>query len=297
MRRITLTLLLALAPLAARAQYTDRIPFDGEPGGTYCVLFSGAANVAVNLTETAQAGRYEVLATALDEGVLAAGTYTGRVYNRAASGLNPTTHASLWVASVSAFQWDGDSIVTADERLVLRATADTGSGTIGRALHNLRQYFGSSTTGVASAAGLANGPSGSAEVDRAAAQMIASWVIASRGTFYPNRNAVWVMERTATGIDVVDDKILTKRDTETRKLWVDVSGLLGRNEAIESIGVVSVTEDPTIVADSEGFTAGSLIYFEVDGGTANDECTVTVADVTTTEGQVFDIEVPLNVVD
>lgn len=161
MRRITLTLLLALAPLVAQAQYTDRIPFDGEPGGTYCILFSGAANVAVNLTETAQAGRYEVLATALDEGVLAAGTYTGRVYNRAASGLNPTTHAELWVASLSAFAWDGDSIVTDSEHLLLTATSDAGSGTIGRALHNLRQFFGSSTTGVASAAGLQNAPTGS----------------------------------------------------------------------------------------------------------------------------------------
>lgn len=162
-KRLTLALIFALEPLSARAQYTDRLVFDGEPGESYCVLFYprvSGNDVALDLTETAQAGRYELLATAMDEGVLSAATYTGRVYARAASGLNPTTHAELWVASLSAFRWDGDSIVTDSEHLLLTATSDAGSGTIGRALHNLRQFFGASTTGVASAAGLANAPTG-----------------------------------------------------------------------------------------------------------------------------------------
>lgn len=79
-----------------------------------------------------------------------------------------TTSATLSTNPLAggSIDWDGSA-----ERLTPTATqittgilgtttTDTGAGTIGRALHNLRQYFGTVNTGVASVAGLANAPAG-----------------------------------------------------------------------------------------------------------------------------------------
>jgi hypothetical protein len=194
-----------------------------------------------------------------------------------------------------------DALPTAVENvtaLLGTTTADAGSGTVGRAIHYLRTAWASA--GVFSTPSLQNAPAGeggTGSFDRQDAQMIAAWITAQRGDFYPNRRAVWVMERSSEpdeGVQAKGATILTKRAGETGKRYIDFAGVLGKNEGIESWGSLSV-DNVTIVDDSDEVT-GSLLGVQFTGGEADDECTFS-GEITTTEDDVIPFEVRLNVVE
>lgn len=173
----------------------------------------------------------------------------------------------------------GDTFV---EQLFATPTEDSGATTVGRALHYLRGAFSSASQFSTNA--MANAPSGDAEVSRDAADMIAARVNAHRGTFYPNKSQVWVLQRGDSGISVKGGKVLTMGAGEKLKVWIDFAGLLGKNEFVETINSLTVDGGTaTIVNDSDGIL-GNLVYFELENGTAADEVTVEF-NVTSTEDQ------------
>lgn len=137
--------------------------------------------------------------------------------------------------------------------------------------------------------------SGSA-VSTADADLIAARVVAARGSYYPPRQLVWVLQRGSTGITVRDSLVIAKDKDETLKVWIDFAGLLGRNEAVETINSLTVSGGTaTKVSSSEGIT-GNLVYLKVTGGADEDAVTVTY-DVTTTEDQVLEGSVSMVIVD
>lgn len=294
MNRYALALALLLAPSIASA---DSPPFAYDPSQTLSVVWDDATKTDLVEGSSTQVGSYKATDAELVTDGLTAGVRHGRVF----AGVNAASVAPLTdycVGTIGPMYFSGTVVQTEAEYLMSRPTADAGSTTIGRAIHNLRQFFGSSTTGVGSVDGLANAPAGEAvpaEIDKAAAQFIAGFVNASRGTFYPNRNSVWVLKRSGTTIvpyvDGVAGGELGKAAAERRKVWVDFAALLGRNESLTTIEELAIT-DATLVTDTEGLT-GNLLYVEVTGGDG-DACDLT-GEVTTTEDQVITFSVTLNV--
>lgn len=121
-------------------------------------------------------------------------------------------------------------------------------------------------------------------ISREEADMIAARVNAHRGTFYPNEKQVWVLKRGTAGLEVKNSFQISKGAGETLRVYIDFASVMGRNEFVESIENLELTGGTaSIVADSEGIV-GNLVYFDVEGGAADDTTTVEF-EVLSTEDQ------------
>lgn len=285
MKHFALAIIFALAAPVA----TAGIVFNYETGKQLYVRFDDSSNTAVNLTEgsTLKAGRYTAADAAIDTAGLAAGTYTGRIFIGTAGA---QSSGDVLVGVVNDFTFGASTQTSSDARLVAAmfgtSTADSGSGTLGRAFHYLLSSFVSN--GKFSQNALSNAPTGDGEaiVDETAADLIAARVNASRGDFYPNAKQVWVLKRDGAGLEVKNDFQITMGEGETLKVWIDFASVVGKNEFIQSIDSLELSGgSAVIVTDSSGIL-GNLVYLQVEGGSDGDATTVDF-EVTTTAGQVI----------
>ena len=157
MVRTLLTLLLALTATPLWA--ADAIRFADTPTQNRYVRVwtSATAAVADEMSEGsgAGAGRYVIADSALvTAGLSTAGVYSYKVF----SGATASTTANDECVGVGTLYWTGSTAETEAQYLLRTTTSDTGSGTLGRALHYLRSAWVSS--GVYSTASLANAPAG-----------------------------------------------------------------------------------------------------------------------------------------
>jgi hypothetical protein len=252
----------------------------------------GASEIAANAIGSAEVADGTLTAAKLASDALTAAKFASDVTTELQSGLATGSAVSTMQADVTSILADTTVIGTpAGASLAADVAAKATQASVDTIDSNVDAILVDTGTDLPAAI---DGIEAGATIDRADADMIAARIVASRGEFYPNRNAVWVLKRTDAGIGVVNNTVLTKRAVETRKLWIDLAGLLGRNEAIETIDGIEATE-VTLTDDSEEIS-GNLVGFEVSGGSADDEAIVTL-NVTTTEDQELEVEVTLNVVD
>lgn len=156
-RKLLTAVLLLLAP--ASAWGADAIIFADAPSQSRYVRIwtSSTAAVADELVEGsgAGAGRYAITDSLLvTAGLSTAGVYQYKIFE----GATASTTADHTAVGVGTLYWNGSAALTPENYLLLTTTSDTGSGTLGRALHYLRSSWASS--GVYSIAALANAPSG-----------------------------------------------------------------------------------------------------------------------------------------
>ncbi len=157
MKQFALALIIALAPSLCSAG----IVFNYETGKQLYVRFDDSSNTAVNLTEgsTLKAGRYTAADAAIDTAGLAAGNYTGRIFIGTAGA---QSSSDVLVGVVNDFTFGASTQTSSDSRLISAlfgtATADSGSGTVGRAFHYLLLSFASAGKFTTNA--LSNAPTG-----------------------------------------------------------------------------------------------------------------------------------------
>lgn len=220
-----------------------------------------------------------------------------------ASGGLPTVDASNRIAGIAGTLNTLDALDTAQD-----TQHSITQGTLGTVATTSAQAAANSAAGaIRDALGLAaaNIDTQLDAIDAAAADpitrddadMVAARVNASRGEFYPNRSQVWVLRRTDGGVTVKNDFVITKKAGESLKVWVDFAGILGRNEAVESIESIDVDGGTTtIVVDSEEIV-GNLVAVTLTGGAADDVTTLNL-EVLTTEDQTITVDAcTMNVVE
>lgn len=242
--------------------------------------FDAATDTVANVTTTAN----------VTNGVTLAGSVDG-------SGFDAIPWAAAWDAEVESEVNDAMVALHLDHLLAADYDPSSKPGVSTALLNELVENDGGVSRFTANALEQApSGGGGGGSIDEADADLIAARVVAARGDYYPPRQLVWVLQRGSTGITVRDSHVITKDADETLKMWIDFSGLLGRNEAVQSIDSLTLTGGTaTKVSSSEGIT-GNLVYFQATGGADEDETTVSV-EVTTTEAQVIQADVTFSVVD
>lgn len=267
MNRYALALALLLAPSIAAA---DSPPFAYDPSQTLSVVWDDATKTDLVEGSSTQVGNYKATDAELVTDGLTAGVRHGRVYaGVAAASVAPATDTC--VGTIGPIYFSGSVVQTEAQYLLATTTSDTGSTTVGRAIHNLRQYFGSSTAGVAATAALVNAPNGGASTP------VSPDVISTARTWVANnyraRNIVEVEDgfigtlalkpdlNTATTISTVSEVSITGAATVTATdLSVDRSRLMAHFTvpALSTVGTYTVKVTVTTVDGQTILTTATL---------------------------------------
>lgn len=278
MVRTLLAILLAAAALPAAAA-THTVYYSAASGGTYYAYPIGQSladwttyRSQLSPGSSPNASRYS--GTLNDAHGLAWVVFSG------------ASQPASWDAAVADIDLQTAVMPTT---LLSTTTSDTGSGTLGRALHYLRLAWVSS--GKFSTTALENAPSGgggAADVDA-----IVERILAAR-EFKPNPQLTWVLRRGSDGVG--SDQVKRKRAAEAVTFYFDARPLLADGEAVAPDSI-EVTEagSAQVSIDEESFDVlGSLIFAKVSGGDAG-ELTELKVTFETSLGQELEATVPLGI--